>query len=90
LSNFTQKIEDPKMTRRKLKILKLQSIETKDLQTSQGEKQIPNFSPCETSHKKMKNPQNDKKTIENSGISKYENKKPSNTRKKAHTPFSCL
>jgi len=31
LWNFTQKIEDPKMTRRKLKTLELQNTKTKDL-----------------------------------------------------------
>jgi hypothetical protein len=30
-----------------------------------------------TSHKKFEDPQNDKKEIENFGVSKYHNKKPS-------------
>jgi hypothetical protein len=35
---------------------------------------MPYFPPCETSHKKIKDPQNDKKKIEDSEISKYKNK----------------
>jgi hypothetical protein len=44
-----------------------------------------------TSHKKVENPQNDKKKIKDSGTSKYENKTLSKfTRRKANTPFSPL
>jgi hypothetical protein len=50
------------MTRRKLKISKLQITKTKDLQSSQEEKQIPHLPPYESSQKKTLN-------------SKYENKK---------------
>jgi hypothetical protein len=39
------------------------------------EKQIPYLPLCETSHQKIKDPQNDKKKIEDFTISKYENKK---------------
>jgi hypothetical protein len=52
------------MTKRKLKTPKLQNIKTKDLQSSQEENPIPHLPPCETSHKKIKDPQNDKKKIE--------------------------
>jgi hypothetical protein len=36
---------------------------------------MPHFLTCETSHKIIKNLQNDKKKIEDSRISKYKNKK---------------
>jgi len=36
---------------------------------------MPHFLTCETSHKKIKDLQNDKKKIEDSRISKYKNKK---------------
>jgi len=36
---------------------------------------MPHFLTCETSHKKIKHLENDKKKIEDSRISKYKNKK---------------
>jgi hypothetical protein len=46
--------------------------------------------PCETSHKKLKT-QNDKKKIENSKTSKYQNKKPSKfIKRKANTSSPLL
>jgi hypothetical protein len=36
---------------------------------------MPHFLACETSHKIFKDPQNDMKKIEDSRISKYEDKK---------------
>jgi hypothetical protein len=52
---------------------------------------IPHFLTCETSHKKFEDPQNDKKKIEDSETSKYENKKLSKfTRRKPNTPLSPL
>jgi hypothetical protein len=49
------------MTKRKLKTPKLQNTKTtKHFQSSQEERQIPTFPPCETSHK-IEVPQNDKK-----------------------------
>ncbi len=51
LWNFTPNfLETPKMTRRKLKIPKLQNTKTKNFQSSQEERQIPPCPPCETSH----------------------------------------
>jgi len=56
------------MTRRKLKTLEFQNIKTKDLPSF---KKKSTYLPlCETSHKKIKDSQNDKKKIEDSGISK--------------------
>jgi len=76
------------MTRRKLKFLELQNTKTKNLQSSDEEKQIPHLCPCETSHKENEDLQNDKKKIKDSEISKYKNKKLSKfTRRKANNPF---
>jgi hypothetical protein len=41
----TKKLDDPKMTRRKLKILELQNIETKNFKSSQQERRIPSPPP---------------------------------------------
>ncbi len=74
-----------------MQIPEFQDTRTRNLQSSQEETKIPHHPPCETSHKKIKDPQNDKKKIEDFRISKYENKKPSKfIRKKAHTPFFRL
>ncbi len=80
------------MTRRKLKIPKYQNTKTKDLQSSQEENQLPHLPPCEASHKKIKDPQNDKKKIEDSKISKYQNKKYFKVHKKKGTYLvsSCV
>jgi hypothetical protein len=55
-----------------MKTLKLQNTKTKTLQSSQEEKQIC-LPPVKLHIKKIKDPQNDKKKIENSRTSKYQN-----------------
>jgi uncharacterized UBP type Zn finger protein len=79
--NFTQKIwKTPKMTIKKLKILESQNTKTKNFQSSHEKKHIPHFLTCEPSHKKIGNPQNDKKKIKDS---KFQNTK--HTRTHTHT-----
>jgi len=56
------------MIRRKLKSSELLNTKTKYLPSFQ--KKSKYLSPCETSHKKKLKPQNNKKKIEYSGISK--------------------
>jgi hypothetical protein len=50
------------------------------------EKQIPHLTLCKTTHKKIENPPNDKKKIEDSRISKYKNKKFQNSNEERHIP----
>jgi hypothetical protein len=53
------------MTRRKLQTLEFQNCaKVKNLQNSQEEKQMSPLPPCETSHKKIEDPQNDKNKID--------------------------
>ncbi len=71
-----------------MKTIELQNTKTKNLQSSQEEKKITLFPLCEISHKKVEDPQNDKKKIENFEISNFQNKKHSKfTRRKAKTLF---
>jgi hypothetical protein len=50
------------------------------------EKQIPHLPPCETSHKKIEDPPNDKQKIEDSEISKYRTKNFQSSDEERHIP----
>jgi hypothetical protein len=52
-------------TQKKLKTSKMNKIPNKKPSKFTRQKKIPPLPPCETSHKKIKDPQNDKKKIEN-------------------------
>jgi hypothetical protein len=60
--------ETSKMARRKLKTSNFQNIKTKDLPSFQKKNKY--FHPCETSHKIIKDSQNDEKKIEDFKFSK--------------------
>jgi hypothetical protein len=79
-------------TQKKLKTSKMNKIPNKKPSKFTRQKKIPPLPPCETSHKKIKDPQNDKKKIANFRTSKlYQSKKPSKlTRRKANAPSPPL
>jgi hypothetical protein len=52
----TKKLKTPKMIRRKLKTQELPKIKTKNPSKFTRKKVDSPFPPCETSHKKMKDP----------------------------------
>jgi hypothetical protein len=57
-----------------MKTLELQNTKTKDLWSFQKKIKYLITPPCEILHKKIKNPENDKKKIEDSQILKYKTK----------------
>jgi len=69
--------ETSNVTRQKLKILKFQNMKTENFKIHMKKGTYPVSSLVKTSHKKFEDPQNDKKEIQNFGISKYKNKIPS-------------
>jgi hypothetical protein len=66
LCNFTQKIEDPKLITRKLKIPKFQIPKQKTFKVYKKKSKYLNSPFVKLHTKKIKDPQNEKKKIEDS------------------------